>query len=156
MDHIDLKLISLLQENARYSIKELAEQVFLSAPSVSSRIEKLEQSGIITGYHAEVNELKLGYPITAFINLTMEPTQKPIFYPFIESCPNVLECSCVTGHYSMHIKVAYPSTQELDTFIGQLQEFGTTQTQIVFSTAVKPRGVDVLKLSDNQTADKTE
>jgi len=156
MDHIDLKLISLLQENARYSIKDLAEQVFLSAPSVSSRIEKLEQAGIITGYHAQIDELKLGYPIIAFINLTMEPTQKPIFYPFIEACPNVLECSCVTGLYSMHIKVAYPSTQELDTFIGQLQEFGTTQTQIVFSTAVKPRGVDVLALKENNVSDKNE
>lgn len=145
MDHIDLKLISLLQENARYSIKELAEHVFLSAPSVSSRIEKLEHLGIITGYHAEVNELKLGYPITAFINLSMEPNQKPVFYPFIASCPNVLECNCVTGQYSMLIKVAYPSTQELDTFIGRLQEFGNTQTQIVFSTAVKPRGIHLLQ-----------
>lgn len=150
MDHIDMKLITLLQQNARYSIKELAEKVFLSAPSVSSRIEKLEQSGIVTGYHAHVDELKLGYPITAFINLCMEPTQKPVFYPFIESCPNVLECNCVTGHYSMLIKVAYPSTQELDLFIGRLQEFGTTQTQIVFSTPVKSRGVHLPLESENK------
>lgn len=151
MDHIDLKLISLLQENARYSIKDLAEKVFLSAPSVSSRMEKLEQAGIITGYRAEVNELKLGYPITAFINLTMEPNQKPVFYPFIESCPNVLECNCVTGHYSMLIKVAYPSTQELDTFIGRLQEFGNTQTQIVFSTPVRSRGINIMPKDDENS-----
>ena len=67
--------------------------------------------------------------------------QKPDFYPFIKSCPNVVECNCVTGNYSMLLKVMFPSTMELDTFIGQLQKFGSTQ--IVFSTPVAPRGIDV-------------
>ena len=71
------------------------------------------------------------------------PVQKPDFYPFIKSCPNVVECNCVTGNYSMLLKVMFPSTMELDTFIGQLQKFGRTSTQIVFSTPVAPRGIDV-------------
>lgn len=50
----------------------------------------------------------------------------------------------------MLIKVAYPSTQELDTFIGRLQEFGNTQTQIVFSTAVKPRGIDLIASQEEE------
>jgi Lrp/AsnC family leucine-responsive transcriptional regulator len=103
----------------------------------------LEKQGIITGYMALIDPIKLGYHITAFINLEMSPKQKPEFYPFIRSCPNVLECNCVTGSYSMLIKVAYPSTMELDSFIGQLQKFGNTSTQIVFSTSVEPRGIDV-------------
>ena len=57
--------------------------------------------------------------------------------------PNVLECNCVTGEYSMLMKVAFQSTMDLDIFIGQLQKFGKTSTQIVFSTQVGPRGVDV-------------
>ena len=148
MDDIDRKLISLLQENARYSLKQLGEHVFLSSPAVSSRIEKLEREGFITGYQAQVDAQKLGYHITAFINLEMEPPQKATFYPFIQACPNVLECDCVTGMYSMLIKVCFRSTEELDTFIGQLQKFGKTQTQIVFSTAVRPRGVQVLPKED--------
>jgi Lrp/AsnC family leucine-responsive transcriptional regulator len=56
MDRIDVKLISLLQKNARYSLKQLAEQVFLSSPAVSSRIEHLEKEGYIMGYQAEVDE----------------------------------------------------------------------------------------------------
>ena len=60
-----------------------------------------------------------------------------------KDCPNVLECNCVTGTYSIMLKVAFPSTMELDTFIGHLQRFGNTQTQIVFSTAVPPRGVGI-------------
>lgn len=143
MDDIDVVLLSMLQKNARTPIKTLAQEVFLSSPAVSARIEKLEKQGVITGYMATINPMKLGYHITAFINLEMSPKQKPEFYPFIQACPNVLECNCVTGSYSMHIKVAYPSTMELDTFIGQLQKFGNTSTQIVFSTSVEPRGIDV-------------
>lgn len=143
MDKIDRKLIKLLQENARYPLKYLEEQVFLSPPAVATRIDKLEKSGVITGYSAKVDKLKLGYNITAFINLAMSPKEKPVFYPFINACPNVIECNCVTGAYSMLIKVAYETTLELDAFIGQLQKFGNTETQIVFSTPVEHRGIEI-------------
>lgn len=145
MDKIDATLISALQENARVPIKTLTQKVFLSSPAISARIEKLEKQGLISGYHASVNQYKLGYHIKAYINLQMSPNQKPDFYPFIRSCPNVVECDCVTGNYSMLIKVIYHSTMELDEFIGQLQKFGPTETQIVFSTPVEPRGVKVLE-----------
>ena len=143
MDKIDIKILSLLQENARHPLKYLAEKVFLSSPAVSARIERLEKQGIIKGYHAVLDPVTLGYHITAFINLTLEPHQKAEFYPFIDSCPNVMECNCVTGAYSMLIKVCFPSTQELDHFIGQLQTYGKTETQIVFSTPVQPRGINI-------------
>ena len=124
MDKIDAMLITLLQENARAPLKLLASKVFLSAPAVSSRIDKLEKQGIILGYNTIIDRQKLGYHITAFINLELSADQKAEFYPFISSCPNVLECNCVTGIYSMLIKVSFPSTQELDTFIGKIQRFG--------------------------------
>ncbi|MDE5777783.1 MAG: Lrp/AsnC family transcriptional regulator [Lachnospiraceae bacterium] len=143
MDNIDKKILHLLQENARYPLKYLASKVFLSSPAVSARIERLEKAEIITGYHATVDPVMLDYHVTAFINMSLDPKQKPVFYPYIEACPNVLECNCVTGAYSMLIKVAFPSTMELDSFIGQLQKYGKTETQIVFSTPVKPRGIDI-------------
>ena len=144
MDKIDKKLITLLQQNARMPLKALAEKVFLSSPAVSARIERLEKEEIIEGYEVKINQLKLGYHITAFINLEVAPVQKPEFYPFIKSCPNVVECNCVTGTYSMLLKVAFQSTMELDVFIGEVQKYGKTNTQIVFSTPVGPRGADVM------------
>ena len=141
MDKIDLKILKILQDNARTPLKQIASEVFLSSPAVSARIEKLENEGYIKSYSANIDRQKLGYHITAFINLEVPPAQKPVFYPFITSCPNVMECNCVTGQFSMLIKVSFASTQELDTFIGKLQQFGVTQTQIVFSTAVEPRGI---------------
>jgi len=118
-DHIDKKIIGMLQENARTPIKEIAKEVYLSSPAVSARISRLEKEGILKGFHAEVNYEAFGYGIKAFINLSVEPYQKKEFYPFIQSVPNVIECNCVTGDYSMLIEVAYQSTVELDHFTVQ-------------------------------------
>ncbi len=143
MDHIDAQIIDLLQANARTPLKVIADKVFLSSPAVSARIDRLEKAGILTGYHAQVSPCALGYLIKAFINLEVEPGQKPEFYPYIADCPNVVECNCVTGDYAMLIEVVFHTTQELDQFIGRLQRFGRTRTQIVFSTSVEHRGVPV-------------
>ena len=75
----------------------------------------------------------------AFINLEVSPEQKAEFYPYIDSVLNVVECNCVTGDYSMLIEVRFKTTADLDHFVGELQRFGKTKTQIVFSTNVKHR-----------------
>ncbi|MCI5586608.1 MAG: Lrp/AsnC family transcriptional regulator, partial [Lachnospiraceae bacterium] len=117
LDNIDKKIISMLQENARVSLKEIAEQVYLSSPAVSVRIDNLVESGYIQGFHAVINPIKLGYHIKAFINLEVSPVDKNDFYPYIKKCKNVVECNCVTGDYSMLLEVLFPSTDELDQFI---------------------------------------
>jgi Lrp/AsnC family leucine-responsive transcriptional regulator len=100
-------------------------------------------SGVIIGYTARVNPQYLNYHIKAFINLEVEPLQKPVFYPFIEKIPNVVECNCVTGDYSMLIETLFETTAQLDHFINELQQFGRTKTQIVFSTSVEQREVPI-------------
>ena len=101
----------------------------------------VEKDGVITGYRASVNPEVFDYRIKAFINLEVEPVRKKEFYPYITDCPNVIECNCVTGDYSMLMEVVFHTTSELDQFIGQLQHFGRTKTQIVFSTSVEHRGI---------------
>ncbi|MCQ2440451.1 MAG: Lrp/AsnC family transcriptional regulator [Clostridia bacterium] len=150
MDAIDLKIISILEKNARIPLKNLAEQVFLSSPATASRIEKLEKEGIIISYSARLDLKKLGLPITAFINLDLDPKQKPTFYPFICSHPNVLECNCVTGRYSQLLKVAFESTEALDAFIGELNNFGHTETQIAFSSPKPPCEAAIEEIENNK------
>lgn len=135
MDRIDRKIIDILQTNARAPLKEIADRVFLSSPAVSARIAKLEKDGVLTGYQAQVAPLK------------------PEFYPYIQSCGNVVECNCVTGDYSMLIEVLFGTTQELDTFINHLQQFGRTRTQIVFSTPVEHRGLPVSEPEEEPAAE---
>lgn len=141
LDYVDKEILNMLQQDARTPIKEIAAKVFLSSPAVSSRISHLEELGYIQGYHAVLDPIALGYHIKAFINLEVEPIEKKEFYPYIRSCPNVIECNCVTGDYSMLLEVLFHSTMELDHFIGELQTYGRTKTLIVFSTSVEHRGV---------------
>ena len=150
MDNIDRQIISILQQDARTPLKDIAKEVFLSSPSVSARIEKLQNEGIIHGYSAIVDQVKLGYHIKAFIHLAMDPVQKPEFYTYIEKCPCILECNCITGLYSMLLKVVFSSTNELDSFVNELQRFGKTDTQIVFSTPIEPRNVQVFRETGNE------
>ena len=146
------KRIEYLRNNG-VKMKEIADRVFLSSPAVSARIAKLEKDGVLTGYQAQVAPLKLGQLVKAFINLDMDPKLKPEFYPYIQSCGNVVECNCVTGDYSMLIEVLFGTTQELDTFINHLQQFGRTRTQIVFSTPVEHRGLPVSEPEEEPAAE---
>lgn len=147
LDYIDLKILNMLQKNARMSIKDIAAKVYLSSPAVSARIDVLVKKGYITGFYTQINPILLGYHIRAFINLEVEPVDKKEFYPYIKKCANVIACNCVTGDYSMILEVLFPGTVELDQFIGQLQRFGKTKTQVVFSTSVEHRGIQ-LKTED--------
>lgn len=142
MDQIDKKILNMLQENARVSLKEMSAACYISSPAIAARITKMEHNGIITGYHTSINREKLDYHVKAFIMVQLEPSQKSEFYPYVQSISNVIECNCVTGDYSEVMEVVFPSTGDLDNFINEIQRrFGKTSTQIVFSTSVEHRGV---------------
>lgn len=132
----------MLQVNSRVSLKEMSAACYISSPAIAARISKMEDSGIITGYHTQLNREKLNYHVKAFIMVQLEPDQKKDFYPFVQAVPNVIECNCITGDYSEVMEVIFPSTGDLDNFINEIQsKFGKTSTQIVFSTSVEHRGV---------------
>lgn len=143
LDTIDYQILELLQKNGRMPVKEIAHQINLSAPATSNRIDYLERENYILGYQAVVDPVKMGLYTKAFICLEVSPKHKKQFYPYIEKCANVVECSCVTGEYSMLLEVQFRTTIELDIFIGELQRFGRTNTLIAFSTAVGHRGVSL-------------
>ena len=146
MDQIDKKILNMLQANARVSLKEMSAACYISSPAIAARISKMEDTGIITGYHTSIDREKLDYHVKAFIMVQLEPSQKSEFYQYVQSIPNVIECNCVTGEYSEVMEVVFPSTGALDDFINEIQRrFGKTSTQIVFSTSVEHRGV---KLSE--------
>lgn len=144
LDSVDRKILHILQENARTTLKDIASQVYLSSPATSARIDKLEREGYILGYHTCVNKEKLGNRIRAFVNVKLFSGKKDAFLNFARACNNVIECSCITGEDAMLLEVAYSSTKELEQFVSQAQHFGKTQTQIVFSTAIEHREISTL------------
>lgn len=138
IDDTDKQILSFLKDNARLPVSTLPKNV-LSPTAIAARIDRLEESGYITGYHAYLNPELLGFRVKAFINVEVDPVRKKEFYPYIQSQLNVVECNCVTGDFSMLVEVLFPTTSDLDLFINELQHFGRTKTMIVFSTSVEHR-----------------
>ena len=100
IDDTDKQLLRLLQTQARMSITELAERVNLSATPCARRIKRLEEAGIITGYHTQTDAQKLGYPLAVFIAISMDRHTADRFELFeekIQSFDEVVSCSIVTG-----------------------------------------------------------
>ncbi len=142
MDRTDRELVKYLQENARYSLKQLSEKVHLSSPAVAARIEKLQREAIITGFHADINLDKIGCNILSFINVEMySPKEKPAIIQLIEAEQCVLECHVVSGSYTLLLKAAFQSTPDLERFISKLQRYGSTETHVVLSTPIAPRAI---------------
>ncbi len=144
VDTIDRQILEILERDARTPLKKIAAAVFLSPPAVSARIERMEQRGVITGYRALLDPQRLGYAITALINIAILPKHQPAFAQFVKGCSNVTECYHVAGTYSMLLKACFATTGQVDSFVESLQRYGKTQTQIVLSTVVEPREVEPL------------
>lgn len=143
MDSIDRKILALLQKNARMTVKELAGRVSLSAPSVAARIQKMEESGVISGYHAVINTEMAGYPIRAFIQVQVKVKRRADFFRHVKKSREVVACHCITGDYDMLIEGVFPRTRDISAFVESLQEFGETKTYIVFSEIIEYRGLQI-------------
>ena len=137
-DAIDLQILASLQEHGRIALTKLAEQVGLSAPSVIERVKKLEDIGIIIGYHATVDARKLGKDVTAFIGVSIgDPRTIGVFETTVEQLDDILECHHVTGEHTVLLKVKTHNTATLESLIRTIRMIDgviRTETMVVLST----------------------
>jgi len=134
MDAIDEMILDILQKNARVSNKYIAEEVHLSSPAVTARINKLESIGIIEGYSTIINAKKMDKNIMARINLIQLRGTKEQIVSVLNSNPNVINYEHITGRYTLSVKVLVSHTTELEETIDVLRKYGTTETLIILST----------------------
>jgi Lrp/AsnC family leucine-responsive transcriptional regulator len=138
LDVIDRHILDLLQENCRLPLAKIGEQVGLSAPAVTERVKKLEDSGVITGYHALVNARLVGKDITAFIGVSIaHPKAIDSFERAVEALDDVLECHHVTGGHTLLLKVKTQNTSSLEELISRIRSIdgvAQTETMVVLST----------------------
>jgi Lrp/AsnC family transcriptional regulator, leucine-responsive regulatory protein len=139
LDKTGWQILEELQENGRLSFAELGRRVGLTLPAVAERVRKMEDAGIITGFHAEVDPAKIGLPIAAFIRISVVGDVFARVAKAVREMPEVLECHRGTGADSFTLKVAVESVQHLESLIDRLTPFGTTSTSIVLSTLVSNR-----------------
>lgn len=100
LDSIDIKILKILQNNARISNLELAEMINLSPTPCARRVKQLEDSGIISDYQTKINPKILGYQLSVFIAISMDKHTAERFANFeqkLKEFPEVVSCSIVTG-----------------------------------------------------------
>lgn len=98
MDSIDLQILELLTQNSRMKLKNMAEQIHMTAPAITSRIQKLENLGIITGYTTQVDRGKLGLPIHVFMTITMKvKTHTPYLDYVVSFSPQIAQHHRIAG-----------------------------------------------------------
>ena len=142
LDHVSWQILVELQQNARISFAELGRRVGLSSPAVTERVRRLEDAGIITGYHAAVDLHCIGRPIQAIIRLGNPRDRGEQVIALVKKMPEVLECHRITGKESYVIKVAVASVEHLEHLIGQLEPCGLTTTSLILSSPVPERIIE--------------
>lgn len=137
LDGIGRKILAALEANARISLASLGRQVGLSAPAAAERVKKLEEAGIIKGYHAAIDPAVTGRTVLAFIQLTTESRHYPAVKAMAARLPDIVACHHISGEASFILKVRVADVAELETVVSRLSPYGQTRTSIVLSTSVE-------------------
>ena len=138
MDAIDRRLVELLRTNARLSYAELARQVGLSAPAVHERVGKLETSGVLRGYHADVDPEAVGLGVTALIGIVQDSTaDMDQLMKTLSDMTEIESCYFMAGEESFLLKARVGTITELEHLIvrlGRTPGVSRTRTAIALST----------------------
>jgi len=138
IDSIDQRILAQLSAHGRLTNNELSERVGLSPTPCARRVRRLEQSGIIRGYRADVDPKAMGMSICVMISIKLakhQPDGHSAFRETIEKCPEVSECLMVTGNADYILKAWFPDIEGLRYFITttvqNLPEVAETSTMLV-------------------------
>ncbi|NJM06795.1 AsnC family transcriptional regulator [Candidatus Gracilibacteria bacterium] len=141
LDATDWRIIEALQQDARCSFAELGRRVGLSNPSVAERVRKLEDAGIIQGYHAHVDASTVGLPLTAFIQLRCHAPQCLVQTNDARTMPEVVELYKTAGTYCALLKVHVVSLRHLEALNRRLAAYAEQVTTVVTSCAVRQQPI---------------
>lgn len=139
LDDIDRAILELLQEDARISNAEISRRVELAPSAIFQRIKKLEDRGVIRGYHARLDPRALGHGLMAFVMLrTGEGARGPVVRKKLAAIPEIVEVHRVVGEDCFFIKVRVADTDALgrllDDEIQAVPDVASTRTTIVVQT----------------------
>ncbi len=139
IDTIDGKLLGALSENSRVSTANLARLVGLSPPSVSERIKRMEESGVIEGYTIKINPAGLGLPLTVWLRIRPLPGQLKKVVEILRSLNEIVECDRITGEDCFIARAHVKSVLEMEQLIDEIIPYATTNTSIAQSSPVVRR-----------------
>ena len=134
LDNIDIKVLNVLQEEGRTKRNVLAEAVSLSLPSLSERLKKLEEHGVISQYYAKLNRKIFGYDIMVFITVVIDSSRHfDKFAEHVRETDEILECHAILGEGSHVMKAIAKDTEALEKLLNKIQSWkGVTRTHTRF------------------------
>jgi len=152
LDAIDRKLLRELQRNSKLANTELAKLVNLSPTPCLERVKRLQEHGFIERYTAQLNPEKLGYNLLAFIEITLDRTNRNVFDEFssyVQQLEQIQECHMIAGGFDYLVKARFRSMKDYRQFLGTT--FGnhpailSTKTYVVMESIKENSPLPVLK-----------
>jgi Lrp/AsnC family leucine-responsive transcriptional regulator len=140
LDDVDWSILVELQRDGRVPFTELARRVNLSASATTERVKRLEATGVISGYRADVDLGKAGYTVLAVVRLKYPGNQHQPLHTLLAERSEILECLRTTGDDCYTLKVAATSMGHLEQIVDELAQFGSTTTNVVYSQTLPYRG----------------
>lgn len=123
LDALDLRILDLLQQQGRLTMTELGERIGLSTSPCSQRVKRLEQAGVIQGYHAKVDPLAVGQTLLVFVEITLSEKSEQIFKKVrdeLAHIPEVLECHLVSGSFDYLVKARLAGMADYRQLLGSM------------------------------------
>lgn len=142
-DPIDRRILDELQEDGRLSMAELGRRVNLSPPAVSERVQRLERTGAISGYHARVDPRAVGFPIAAVVRVAPSSGQLAKIREVAIGSPEVVDCHRITGEDCFLLKLHLRSLDDLEEVLDRFTPYGRTTTSLIHSSPVESRPLPV-------------
>ncbi|MEV0597212.1 Lrp/AsnC family transcriptional regulator [Nonomuraea cavernae] len=140
LDPTDWAILAELQRDGRLPLTELGRRVNLSPSAATERVRRLETTGVITGYRADVDLAKVGLTVLAVVRLKYPGSSHQPLHQLLAERSEILECLRTTGDDCYTLKVAATSMGHLEQIIDELAEFGSTTTNVVYSQTLPYRG----------------
>jgi Lrp/AsnC family leucine-responsive transcriptional regulator len=139
LDDVNRRLLVELQNEPRMSISRLARRVGMSAPAVTERVQRLEATGVISGYRVDVDPRAIGLPVTAFARVRPAPGQLPRCMDVAREIPRIVECYRITGEDCLLVKLHAANIEGIEEILYLFLKYAQTSTSIVVSTTVSQR-----------------
>jgi len=149
LDRIDLTILDTLQKDGRISNNDLAKKINLSASPCLDRVRRLEKEGYIERYRAVLNSIKLGYSMSAFIQVTLDRTTSDVFENFkveVVKIKEVVECHMIAGGFDYLLKLRFSNMDAYREVLGMIVELpavSQTHTYVVTENVKADRGVPI-------------
>lgn len=142
VDVVNWEILKILQENSRTSLKDIANMVGLTSPTVAERIQRMEDAGVIKKHTATLNMSKIGYPLGVYISIKIRFGQVQKFEKYIKSVPEICECHKLTGNDCMLMKGYVRDPKHLENLNARLAAYGELTTSLILNSIVDCKAYD--------------